>query len=143
MGYTIGQAAKATGKSKSTISKAIKKGRISATQNEIGNYNIDPSELHRIYPPVSNDETLQPVSKATQANTDLLIEISQLKATLEITNQRIVDKEDVIDDLRIRLNEEATERRKLTSLITDQRNKEDLEKKRNRGFFRWLTTNNS
>lgn len=123
MGYTIGQAAKVTGKAKSTISKAIKKGRISATQNEGGNYDIDLSELHRMYPPVSNDETVQPVSNSTQANTDLLIEISELKTSLEITNQRIADKEDVIDDLRRRLNEEAAERRKLTALITDQRNK--------------------
>jgi hypothetical protein len=93
MGYTIGQTAKATGKSKNTISKTISKGRISAIQNKGDDYHIDPSELHRIYPPMSNDETAQPVSKSTQANTDLLIEISELKAKLEITNQRLDDKE--------------------------------------------------
>ncbi len=35
MGYTLSQAAKATGKDKSTISKAIKKGRVSANRKEI------------------------------------------------------------------------------------------------------------
>jgi excisionase family DNA binding protein len=34
--YTLGQAAKATGLSKPTISEAIKKGRISARKNESG-----------------------------------------------------------------------------------------------------------
>ena len=41
MRYTLGQAAKATGKSKSTIQASIKKGRISASQNDFGQYQID------------------------------------------------------------------------------------------------------
>ena len=51
MVYTLGEAAKATGKSKATISKAIKNGRISAHKDETGTFCIDPSELHRVYPP--------------------------------------------------------------------------------------------
>jgi excisionase family DNA binding protein len=50
MAYTLGDAARATGKSKPTIAKAIKAGRISATKTEDGSYQIDPSELHRVYP---------------------------------------------------------------------------------------------
>lgn len=56
MAYTLGQAAKATGKSKPAIFDQIKKGRISAQKNELGRYEIDPSELHRLYPPVSQDD---------------------------------------------------------------------------------------
>lgn len=48
--YTLGQAAKAVGKAKGTIKNAIDKGRISASKNEAGEYQIDPSELHRVYP---------------------------------------------------------------------------------------------
>lgn len=48
--YTLGQAAKAVGKAKGTIKNAIDKGRISASKNEMGEYQIDPSELHRVYP---------------------------------------------------------------------------------------------
>lgn len=48
--YTLGQASKAVGKAKGTIKNAIDKGRISASKNEIGEYQIDPSELHRVYP---------------------------------------------------------------------------------------------
>src|SRR5262245_34362220 len=51
--HTIGTAAKATGKAKSVISRAIKEGKISATKNEHGAYSIDPAELHPVYPPVS------------------------------------------------------------------------------------------
>ena len=51
MHYTLGQAAKATGKQKSTILESIKKGRISAIKDDFGRYQIDPAELHRVYPP--------------------------------------------------------------------------------------------
>jgi hypothetical protein len=56
MVYTLGEAAKATGKSKATISKAIKSGRISAKKGDTGAFAIDPSELHRVYPLTVEDE---------------------------------------------------------------------------------------
>jgi polyhydroxyalkanoate synthesis regulator phasin len=56
MSYTLGQAANATGKAKTTIQRAIKKGKISASRNESGGYVIDPAELHRVFPPVATPE---------------------------------------------------------------------------------------
>jgi predicted site-specific integrase-resolvase len=53
MSYTLGDAAKAVGKSKTTLHRAIKSGRISAKKSEDGSYSIDPSELHRVFPPVT------------------------------------------------------------------------------------------
>lgn len=50
MMFTLGQAAKAAGISKSTLSKAIHTGRISARKTETGNFEIDPAELFRVYP---------------------------------------------------------------------------------------------
>ena len=50
MRYTLGQAARAVGKSKSTISRAIRKGKISAEHDAHGQFAIDPAELHRVYP---------------------------------------------------------------------------------------------
>jgi len=44
-------AAQQAGTSKSTILRAIKSGRLSATKTEAGGYEIDPSELARVYPP--------------------------------------------------------------------------------------------
>jgi hypothetical protein len=48
--YSLAQAAKAAGKSKPTIARAIKAGKLSATRGEDGSYTIDPSELARVYP---------------------------------------------------------------------------------------------
>jgi hypothetical protein len=52
--YTLGTAAKAAGVSKSTIHRAIKRGTISARSKDEGGYEIDPSELHRVFPPVAS-----------------------------------------------------------------------------------------
>jgi len=48
--YSLQQAAKAAGKSKPTLSRAIKAGRLSATRTESGAYEIDPAELARVFP---------------------------------------------------------------------------------------------
>lgn len=47
---SLSQAAKATGKSKSTINRAIKTGKLSATRHEDGTYSIAASELFRAFP---------------------------------------------------------------------------------------------
>lgn len=117
MVYTVGQAAKATGKSKPTISRAIKTGALSAVKNDDGSYTIDPAELHRIFPPTpssSNDnpEILRSETPALQAT---------LQREIELLRERLTDKDAVIDDLRHRLDRESEERRKLTAILTDQR----------------------
>jgi len=55
MKYTLNEAAKAVGKSKTTIHRAVKSGKISATKTDKGSYAIDASELHRVFPIVVND----------------------------------------------------------------------------------------
>jgi|SRR5271165_7598211 len=55
MAYTLGQAAKATGLNKATIFKALKGGKLSGEKDIHGRYVIDPAELHRVYPPVSEN----------------------------------------------------------------------------------------
>lgn len=47
---TLRQAAELTGKSKSTLSRAIKRGQLSASRDGNGVYAIDPAELARAYP---------------------------------------------------------------------------------------------
>ena len=53
MHLSLGQAAKETGLDKSTISRAIKSGKLSATRKENGDYAIDPAELFRVFAPAS------------------------------------------------------------------------------------------
>jgi 3-hydroxyacyl-CoA dehydrogenase len=121
MGYTLSQAATATGKDKSTISKAIKKGRISAKKDEKGQWNIDPAELHRVYPPVQQRNK----ENATTGNRELLLEIAALKGQIEAASEREKLKDDVLEDLR---KDRDQWRRQATALLTDQRN-------RNGGFW--------
>lgn len=47
---SLSQAAKAAGKSKSTINRSIKTGKLSATRHEDGTYSIAASELFRVFP---------------------------------------------------------------------------------------------
>lgn len=54
MKLTLGQAAKEAGISKPSLSAAIKKGKLSASKNESGVYEIDPAELFRAYPKKTN-----------------------------------------------------------------------------------------
>lgn len=48
---TMGQAAKETGVSKATLSKALKNGRLSYVAKTTAGYEIDPAELFRVFPP--------------------------------------------------------------------------------------------
>lgn len=50
MELTVAQAATLIGKSKSTLTRAIKSGRLSAIRKDDGSFALDPAELHRAYP---------------------------------------------------------------------------------------------
>lgn len=125
MGYTLGTAAKATGKSRTSILRAIERGKISAEKNVHGEWDIEPSELHRVYPAKEVGDGSGNSTDATSANTDLLIENKELAAKLEGADQRIRDALDQVADLRLRLDQSEGERRRtqaqLTALLTDQR----------------------
>ena len=122
MSYTLGQAAKATGKSKATIHRAVQSGKLSAVKDEAsGTFRIDPAELHRIFPAVSleharNGDLRQ---NETTAETDMLR--AQLEQERQERQRERVQLEGAIDDLRKRLDREGEERRKLTAILTDQR----------------------
>ncbi|KAG1649246.1 hypothetical protein GQR58_029182 [Nymphon striatum] len=51
---TLGEAEKEVGVTKSTISRAIKDGRLSANRNKHGHFQIDPAELFRVYDPIGS-----------------------------------------------------------------------------------------
>ena len=109
MKYTIGEAAKATGKSKATISKAIKNGNLSA--NRLGKtttspFEIDAAELFRVFPktsPKNTQENAQETSKNIYENSALQTEVKMLREMLE-------REREIADDLRRQLD-------KTTSLL--------------------------
>jgi excisionase family DNA binding protein len=114
MAHTLGEAAKATGVSKSTLRRAIEKGRLSANRREDGSYEIDPAELHRVFPRPS-------AGTPEMARSDIASDTGGLRVEVEMLRERLADKDAVIEDLRRRLDAEAEERRRLTALLTDQR----------------------
>src|SRR6185295_1530733 len=57
MPYSLKQAADATGRTKPAILRAIQTGKVSARKNELGEWEIEPAELHRVYPPVTDGDT--------------------------------------------------------------------------------------
>ena len=109
MAYTLTEAARAVQKDKTTLLRAINSGKVSAVRDAVtGGWQIEPAELHRIYP-----VTTDAVADAVRRDGDAEVEIRELRA-------RLSDKDDVIADLRRRLDAEAEERRRLTALLTDR-----------------------
>jgi FtsZ-binding cell division protein ZapB len=132
MGYTLAEAARASGKSKMTIQRAIKAGKISASRDEDGSYDIDPSELHRVFPAVSaegNDAGNMGRDGTPEVINVLRLEIKtrdEKLAALQAERERERELlQDSVEDLRTRLDQSEEERRKaqsqLTALLTDQR----------------------
>jgi polyhydroxyalkanoate synthesis regulator phasin len=102
MRYTLGTAAKATGKAKSTILRAVKSGTISATKAHDGSYEIEPSELHRVFPP---NDAQQVASNDTQLHEEHSATLRLRLEILEVERQRERDQmQATIDDLRTRLD---------------------------------------
>lgn len=143
MKLSASQAAQAVGKSVPTITRAIKSGKLSADRLSQGGYAIDPSELHRVWPPVTrNGDTLGYMSGHKTPH-----ETSVLGAEIEALRAKIVDLEaererersqltETVDDLRRRLDAESAERRALMAQITDQREKSA---RRPRGIRAWFS----
>jgi hypothetical protein len=53
MAMGLSEAAAATGVNRSTIYRAYKSGRMSATRLETGQIEVDPAELFRVFPPIA------------------------------------------------------------------------------------------
>ena len=119
MKYTLSEAAAATGKNKATIQRAIKSGKISAPKGESGSYEIDPSELHRVFQPitqrVAQRENATIRNSAQQAGLppdfNALQRITDLEKKLAVMEERKIGLEeqkrqltDTVEDLRKRLD---------------------------------------
>ncbi len=124
MKLSLSQTAKESGTSKPTLSRWIAKGKVSAERQQDGSYLIDVSELDRIKDLMkrgngSGNPTMKQLETPNEANA--------LQREIELLRERLGDKDNVIDDLRRRLDEEAEERRmtqaKLTALLTHEREK--------------------
>ena len=62
---SLEQAAKLAGVSRAALSRAIGSGKVSASRTDSGCWEIDPAEIHRVYPAASaDDETAALLARA-------------------------------------------------------------------------------
>ena len=105
MKHTAGTAAKAVGKTKSTITKAIASGKLSAIKNDNGAWEIDASELYRVYPPTPL-ETVKTEQNNTLKETDgNSKEIEALERLLKAAEEQIDDLKADRDEWRKQANQ--------------------------------------
>lgn len=138
---TLRQAAELTGKSKSTLTRAIKSGRLSASRDGEGMYSIDPAELARVYPYVErpdaqhdarhgalrNNETEPDDAAILRLRLSLLVnEQDRERAAAEREREQLVA---TVADLRMRLDRAE---QRVTALIGNQ----ETNKKRSWWFWR-------
>lgn len=96
---TLSQAAKETGRSKSTIFKAIESGKLSYIEKTTAGYKIDPSELFRVFPigGKTNVENTEIEQLKTMENT---IENDFLRRENELLRQQIEREREQTDHWR-------------------------------------------
>ncbi len=105
---SLSQAAKETGRSKATISKALNNGVLSYVSKTDKGYEIEPSELFRVFP-VKGQKTPEVAGSEPLKNTkevELLERLNQQQA-------------ETIADLRKRLDEANNERERLTVIMLE------------------------
>ena len=121
MSYTLGQAAKAVGMSKTSILRSIKAGRISAGRDEFGQWAIEPCELHRIYPALT-DDTGTGNGTGDRGVAGEGTALAEANARTELAEARISDFKSMLDDIREQRDRWQQQAERLAALaITDQR----------------------
>src|SRR4051794_19690176 len=146
MRVSLAQAAATVGRSRSTLLRSIRSGKLSAQRDELaGAWSIDMAELARVFSvPARNGQDGHGHSQADdQTRTG---EVDTMATRLVAAEARLTDAQEQISDLRRRLDEANTERRqtadrlaaaqeRIAALLTDQRvvpNRPPASKKRRR-----------
>ncbi len=107
MKFTLKQAADAVGKDRSTLQRAIKNGRMSASINELGNYEIDAAELYRVFDAVARNN-----ANAT--------DIDAVPVQVDVLQQQVQMQREFIATLEKLLDEAHADKRRLMQLLTHE-----------------------
>lgn len=104
MGLSAREAARAAGKAVTTITRAIENGKLSAGRAVGGGYDIDPSELFRVFPKTSSatpPEIRTATPQETGENKALQREVELLREALADARQERDRWRDMADRLAI------------------------------------------
>jgi hypothetical protein len=100
---SLGESARLTRLGKTTLARAIKAGRLSASRKEDGGYEIDPAELARVYRVYltgeKSEETVAATGDAVRHAT-IDAEVATLRATLALMREHLDEARKDRDDAR-------------------------------------------
>ena len=99
MTLSLSAAARQVGKSKTTLTRAIKSGRISAERHEDGTYTIDPAELARVYG-LRPDTRPKHGALRDPLDTPLSVERDALAVRVEMLEAMLRREQEAVADLR-------------------------------------------
>ena len=121
MKLSANQAAKEAGKTKKTILDAIKSKRLSASKNDKGHWEIEPSELFRVFPKTgtnhpTNTETIPPLE-----NHENRIKIAELEAEVKALRREVERTDLERERERENLSKHIEDMRTAMAVLTDQR----------------------
>jgi hypothetical protein len=122
----MGEAAKQAGISKATLSRAIKNGRVSATRNDKGGFDIDPAELLRVYPRNAATVTANGSMKRDATPSATVDETPALKAEVEGLRAQLAMMRDHADDLKAQRDSWQKQAETSQRLLADQRPRRGL-----------------
>lgn len=123
MKLTLGQAAKETGVSKGTLSKAVKSGKLSAERNDDGSFAIDPAELFRVFPKQSETVTGERLETPDRV-AETPLENMRLEVELEAVRKEATILRETLDDLRSDRDAWRQQAERQSLLLEDRRRKE-------------------
>jgi hypothetical protein len=115
MKFTLVQAARETGRDRSTLFRAIKKGKLSGEKQEDGSYLIDSSELFRVYPEKQLDSAKTQGAQAELHQSAQGALVDALREQIELLRDQLDRERQQADHWR----------QQATMLLTDQREKPD------------------
>lgn len=124
MEFSLNGAAEATGKGKSTLHRAIKSGKLSATRQPDGTYSIDASELFRVFPRNSAVGRIGTVTEQPETPAETLAtEVAVLRARLEAAEKLDAARLETIEEQRRTIEDQRKRLDHAQLLLTDQRAK--------------------
>lgn len=119
MELSLSDAARATGKGKSTLLRAVKSGKLSARRGDDGAYLVDAAELARVYPveaPARVDGAPWRAADAPAGAAPDAVgaELAALRVKVALLEDQLGRERETVDDLRQRLDRSDERVRLLT-----------------------------
>jgi excisionase family DNA binding protein len=135
-------AARLVRRNRSTLTRMIERGKISATRDESGRYLIDPAELERVFGALASPDA-DADAEPDAVHENALVK-NALERELEVVREMLEAERSMHERERRTWEEERSFLRGLVEkqtdqvkLLTDQRSEEDKEKEKRRGWWPW------